>query len=306
MKQNWLKYWGIVLISTIALYSVFQTLPSRFVLKINLPQVLMDTSWIFTGVALLALFLLGIFVRLTKNKINNKKFWEKWKTATSIMATILIFLAILYLSFPVKGRVVPSLIPDFEDNNIPTSTYDERCVFMPGYFRVTHENGSNYFSLDVNNIKNPAYKNKLGHAFYFSENNKAIGEGHESSQLSLLDFKDCHLSLIPPEFKIKSTEDTYFGQNYISVSPDNKYVLFNVDLRFIAPPYDDSWPESVSADVSKYGFWIYNLQTKKSTQIHQIKNIVNTADVRVKWGTNTLNIIGADCSENGCQFNLGK
>jgi hypothetical protein len=142
---------------------------------------------------------------------------------------------------------------------------------------------------------------------YFNNKSRAIVHGGLDF-FRLLNFSDCSVGTIPANFKYN---ERLFELHYHGVSPDGKYLLFQVvygthgfDFPFPGTEHDYS-----EADRLKTGLWIYNLNTEVSSQLKHLPIDTEGADVEdieVEWTSSVLTIRGGYCTPQNCQYDLSK
>lgn len=80
-------------------------------------------------------------------------------------------------------------------------------------------------------------------------------------------------------------------------------MIYEIYHGYRSPPFPFSENDFSVADAAKNGIWLYNMETQQNYQIRYL--LVDTeTEVSVNWEENELTLIGIDCPDSGCKFDL--
>lgn len=300
MKNKWLKIWGLIIFITLIIYLLLQQLPTY---KFFLPGRVMDFIWRITGISFILLLAGGLVYRRIKHRKVSSKLRLRWQIAVFSFAGILLLQSVLYLSFPLDYGIVKESLPSrtklLFQGNIPVSDTDSRCTFSGQYRVIKYQNL--YLltnSTGIGDLK--AYSNYYSQVEYFPDKSKAFAWGG-SERMLLLDFHTCQKAVFPTNFTFNTA---FFMQRLRSISPEGKFVVYEVYYGYLAPPFPGNEKNYSFADASKNGIWLYNLETKKNSQVRSLPVDSDTDNLNITWDAKQLTLTGINCPQSGCFFNL--
>lgn len=189
--------------------------------------------------------------------------------------------------------------PGLRPQIIPSNDIDQRCTF-PGQYKVVKYQNLYLLANSTGIGDLQAYGNYYDNVEYFPDRSKALAWGN-NAQMTLLDFKTCQTTDFPPGFTFNKA---LFMQSLRSISPDGKFVVYEVFHGYTTPPFPGTENNYSAADAAKNGIWLYNLQNNKNSQLRKLVVDSDVKDLKITWSLNQLTLTGINCSQGGCIFDL--